>query len=116
SVAANMHVFKKPPVDAAKAFQVVATINRATMMLAVRADGPWKSVADLTAAMKQKGDQASYAFANATAKVLGAMYKERAGLQSIEVAYRTGADFLNELYSGKIDYAVPDNIQAMAQA
>ena len=39
-----MHVFKKPPVDAGKALQIVATINRATMMVTVRADGPWKTV------------------------------------------------------------------------
>ena len=116
SVAASMHLFKKPPVDAAKAFQVAATINNATMMIAVRADGPWKTIADLTAAMKEKGDKASYAFANPTSRVLGAMYKEKAGLQAVEVGYRTGADYLNELYSGKIDFAVVDNVQGMAQA
>ena len=116
SVAANMHVFKKPPVDAGKALQIVATINRATMMVTVRADGPWKTVPELTAAMKEKGDKASYAFANPTSKVLGAMYKEKAGLKAVEVAYRTGADYLNELYAGKIDYAIADNIQAMAQS
>jgi tripartite-type tricarboxylate transporter receptor subunit TctC len=116
SVAANMHVFRKPPVDAGNAFRIAATINKATMMLAVGADAPWKTVPEFTAAMKQKGDKASYAFANPTSKVLGAMYKEKAGLQSVEVAYRTGADYLNELYSGKIDYAIADNIQAMAQA
>ncbi len=115
SVAANMHVFKKPPVDAGNAFRIAATMNKATMMLAVGADAPWKTMPELTAAMKQKGDKASYAFANPTSKVLGAMYKEKAGLQSVEVAYRTGADYLNELYSGKIDYAIADNIQAMAQ-
>src|SRR5262245_57980601 len=32
-IAANMHLFKKPPVDAAKAFQIVASINNATMIL-----------------------------------------------------------------------------------
>ena len=116
SVAANMHVFRKPPVDAGKALQIVATINRATMMVTVRADGPWKTVPELTAAMKEKGDKASYAFANPTSKVLGAMYKEKAGLKAVEVAYRTGADYLNELYAGKIDFAVADNIQAMAQS
>jgi tripartite-type tricarboxylate transporter receptor subunit TctC len=115
SVAASMHLFKKPTVDVAKAFQIAATINNATMMIAVRADGPWKTVPELTAAMKEKGDKASYAFANPTSKVLGALYKERAGLQAVEVGYRTGADYLNELYSGKIDYAVVDNIQGMAQ-
>ena len=45
SVAANMHVFKKPPVDAGSALRIAATINRATMMVTVRADGPWKTVA-----------------------------------------------------------------------
>jgi tripartite-type tricarboxylate transporter receptor subunit TctC len=115
SVAASMHIFKKPPVDVGAALQVVATINKATMMVTVRADAPWKSVPELTAAMKEKGDKASYAFANPTSKVLGATYKERAGLQAVEVAYRTGADYLNELYTGKIDFAVADNIQAMAQ-
>ncbi len=44
------------------------------------------------------------------------MYKEKAGLQAVEVAYRTGADYLNELYSGKIDFALVDNVQGMAQA
>ncbi len=116
AVAASMHLFKKPSVDAGKAFRIVATINNATMMIGVRADGPWKSVADLTVAMKGKGDKASYAFANPTSRVLGAMYKEKAGLQAIEVGYRTGADYLNELYSGKIDYAIVDNVQGMAQA
>ena len=115
-IAANMHLFKKPPVDAGKAFQIAATINNATMMIAVRADGPVKSIADLTAAVKEKGNQATYAYANPTSRVLGAMYKERAGLQAVEVGYRTGADYLNELYSGKLDFAVVDNVQGMAQA
>ena len=111
-----MHLFKKPPVDAANSFQVAATINQATMMVAVPADGPIKTIAELTAAMKEKGNKASYAYANPTSRVLGAMYKEKAGLQAVEVAYRTGADYLNELYSGKIDFALVDNVQGMAQA
>jgi tripartite-type tricarboxylate transporter receptor subunit TctC len=116
SVAASMHLFKKPSLDVAKAFQVAATINNATMMIAVPADGPVKTIADLTAALKEKGNKATYAFANPTSRVLGAIYKEKAGLQAVEVGYRTGADYLNELYSGKLDFAVVDNVQGMAQA
>jgi tripartite-type tricarboxylate transporter receptor subunit TctC len=86
------------------------------MMIAVRADGPVKSIADLTAALKEKGNKATYGYANPTSRVFGAMYKEKAGLQAVEVGYRTGADYLNELYSGKIDFAVVDNVQGMAQA
>jgi tripartite-type tricarboxylate transporter receptor subunit TctC len=40
----------------------------------------------------------------------------RAGLSAVEVGYRTGADYLNELYSGKLDFAAVDNVQGMAQA
>jgi len=116
SLAGNMHILKNPSVDAANALQIAGTINKATMMIGIRADSPIKDLRELTAAMKQKGDKASYAFANPTAKVLGALYRQKAGLQSVEVAYRTGAEFLNDLYSGNIDYAIPDNIQAMAQA
>ena len=40
SVAANMSLFKKPSVDVAQALQLAATINRATMMVAVLIGGP----------------------------------------------------------------------------
>ena len=63
-VAANMHIFKNPSVDVGNALQVAATINKATMMLGVRADAPWNSAPELAAAMKLKGDKASYAIAN----------------------------------------------------
>ena len=115
SVAGSVHLFKNPTYDAAKAFQIAATINRATMMLAVKNDSLYKTAQELATAMKVKGDKASYAYANPTAKVLGALYREKAGLSSVDIAYRTGADFLNDLASGTIDYAIPDNVQAMAQ-
>ena len=115
SVAGSAHLFKNPSYEAAKAFQIAATINRATMMVAVRKDSPINTAQELTEAMKKKGDKASWAYANPTAKVLGALYREKAGLQSVDIAYRSGADFLNDLASGAIDYAMPDNVQAMAQ-
>ena len=115
SVAGSAHLFKNPTYDAAKAFQIAATINRSTMMVAVRPDSPYKTAQELTAAMKAKGDKASWSYANPTAKVLGALYREKAGLQSVDIAYRSGADFMNDLTSGAIDYAIPDNVQAMAQ-
>lgn len=116
SLAANMHLFKNPPIDYGKAIQVAATISQATMMVAVRPESPWKDIPELTAAMKQKGEKATYGFATPIAKAIGAMYKQKADLKAVDVAYRTGADFLNDLASGNVDYVIADNIQAMAQA
>jgi tripartite-type tricarboxylate transporter receptor subunit TctC len=115
ALAANMHIMKNPSVDVVKQLQLVATINRLTSMIAVKAGSPITSMADLTAAVKAKGDKASYATSNPVGRVIGALYKERAGLTSVEVQYRTAADSLNDLTSGSLDYAVYDPVFSSAQ-
>ncbi|HWL04407.1 MAG TPA: tripartite tricarboxylate transporter substrate binding protein [Xanthobacteraceae bacterium] len=116
TLAANMKLFRKPPFDTARDLQMVATLSRSTMMLAVRADAPWKDVKELTAAMKEKGDKATYAYATSIAQVIGALYREKAGLKAVEVAYKSGADFVNDLASGNVDYAIADHVQATGLA
>ena len=51
AVAANQSLFKKPPVDVLRDIRVAATINRQPFMLVVDAKSPYKTVAELTAAM-----------------------------------------------------------------
>jgi len=94
SVAASMHLFKKAVCGRRQGLPDRRHHQQRDHDDRGARRQPIKTIPDLTAAMKEKGDKASYAFANPTAKVLGAMYKEKAGLKSIEVAYRTGADFL----------------------
>ena len=89
AVAANMHLFKHPTVDAAKAITVAATINKQPTMLVVTPDKPWKTVADLTAYLKEKKEKATYATSNPVGKVMGAIYKENQKLEAVEVVYRT---------------------------
>ena len=57
---------------------MVAAINRLASTLAVRANAPWRSLAELTAYLKQKGDKASYAASNPAAQVVGEIYKQEA--------------------------------------
>jgi tripartite-type tricarboxylate transporter receptor subunit TctC len=113
SVAANQHLFKDPRVDVAEALQAAATIHQSTMVIVTRADAPWKTLAELTTALKQKGPKATYAFTNPPAQVLGALYRQGAGLQAVEVPYKAGPDYLPALYNGELDFAVADNIQAI---
>jgi tripartite-type tricarboxylate transporter receptor subunit TctC len=111
-----MHLFKNPPVDVATAIQVAGTINRQAFMLAVDTARPWKTLAELTAAMKEKGDKASYATYSATATIMGELYKRATGVRATEVGYRVGADTLNDLSSGALDYGIYDPPFAMSQA
>ena len=115
ALAANMWLFKKPPVDAGKQIQVAATFNRQPFMLVVDAKSPYKSVAELTAAMKQKGDKATYATAAPTGKIMGEIYKLATGIKAVEVSYKTAPDSLNELTSGKLDYGMHDPVFSLAQ-
>jgi len=110
-----MALVKNPPFDVGKSIQVIGTINRQPTMMVVSPNKPWKSVAEVTAYAKEKGDKASYATTNPVGKVMGALYKEHLGLKSVEVPYRTGADTLNDLASGAIDFMFIDNVFAMAQ-
>jgi tripartite-type tricarboxylate transporter receptor subunit TctC len=115
AVAANQHLFRKPPVDAAKAFQIAATINRQPWMLVVDAKSPYKTVADLTAAMKAKGDKATYATAAPTGRIMGEIYKNATGIKAVEVNYKTAPDSLNEMTSGKVDYGLHDPVFSLSQ-
>src|ERR1044072_6645467 len=116
AVAANQSLFKKPPVDVLRDIRVAATINRQPFMLVVDARTPYKTVADLTAAMKQKGDKASYAYAAPTGRIMGELYKTAMGLASVEVNYRTASYSLNEMRSGRIDSGMHEPVFALAQA
>ena len=116
ALSANMHLFKNPPVDVAKALQIAATLNRQPTMLVVSPDKPWKTAGELAAAMKEKGDKATYAISNTIGKVMGATYKKQASLQAVEVSYKSTPDTYNDLQSGAVDYALQDNISAVAMA
>jgi tripartite-type tricarboxylate transporter receptor subunit TctC len=115
TVAASMHLFKKPPVDVGKALRVAATTSNLAFMLVVDAKSPYQTVAELTTAMKKKGKGANYAVAANPGRIMGAIYKDKAGLEATEVLYRTAPDSLNEIQSGKIDYGLHDAVFAMSQ-
>lgn len=115
AVAANQHLFKRPPVDAANAIQIAASINRQPFMLVVDAKSPYKSVAELTEAMKNKGDKATYATAAPTGAIMGEIYKNVTGIKAVEVNYKTAPDSLNEMLSGKVDYGMHDPVFSLAQ-
>jgi len=99
-----------------KAFQIAATINKQAFMIVVDVNSPYKTMAELTAAMQKKGDKGSYATAATSGIVMGAMYVAKMGLKTVEVRYKDSAGSLNDMASGRIDFTVGDPVFALAQA
>ena len=115
TVASMTHLLKKPPVDPAKTIQVAATINQQAFMLTVLDKSPWKSIAELTKHLKEKKDKATYAVTANSGVIMGAIYKEKAGLEAVEVKYRMAQDSLNDMASGRVDYGLHDPVFALGQ-
>ena len=114
-VALMAGMFKNPPVDVSKTIQVAAAINRQPFMLVVDAKSPYKTVAELTEAMKKKGPNATYASAAPPGTIMGEIYKNKTGVQAVEVVYKSAPDSLNETLSGKLDYGIHDPVFSIAQ-
>jgi tripartite-type tricarboxylate transporter receptor subunit TctC len=108
ALAANVYNFKKLPYDPVKDFTPVATLQKTYFILMVRPESPWKTVAELTAAMKIKGNKASYGYGSPPALASAEFYKARAGLQTVGVPYRTSMASLPEMFSGELDYQFID--------
>jgi tripartite-type tricarboxylate transporter receptor subunit TctC len=115
-VASIPALYKNPPIDVSKTIEVVATINRQPFMLVVDAKSPYQNVAQLTEAMKKKGDKASYGVSAPNGIVMGEIYKTRTGVQAVQVDYKTANDSLNDQLSGRLDYCMHDPVYSLAQA
>ena len=115
SFGSPLYLFKKPPIDPRKDFIYVSPLVSQGFILSVPADKPYKNVADLTAAMKAKGDKASYPSTNNPALILGEAYKKAAGLNTVQIGYKTSADFINDMMSGTLDWVWADPVFGLAR-
>jgi tripartite-type tricarboxylate transporter receptor subunit TctC len=115
AAAINANLLKAPPIDIGKEIRAVATVNKIPFVLAVDGKSPYKSLPELTDALRKKGNKASYAYATTFAKVIAESYKISADLQTVDVSYKSAIDSLNDLASGSVDFAVYDPTMALGQ-
>jgi tripartite-type tricarboxylate transporter receptor subunit TctC len=115
AIAANFHLFKKPPINPVKDIQIVASLNQQPFMIVVAANSPYKTLKELTDAMLKKGDKATYAQSATFGKVMGELYKASTGVKAVEVAYRSATDSLNDFASGSVDYGMKDPVFSIVQ-
>lgn len=110
SFGAPLYTFKAPPTDPRKDFVYVSPVVSQSFLFTVPANSPHKTVAELTAALKLKKDKGSYAATNNTAIILGETYKQSAGLEAVQVNYKTNVDYVNDLAGGRLDFVMVDPV------
>lgn len=108
------HIFKQLSYDPVESFDHITTISKVPFMFVVDGKGPIKTLADLTAMLKEKGENATYGGSANTGIVGVEIYKKAMGLKTVHVAYRTAQAGFNDVYGGQIAFYTTDYGSAAA--
>ena len=84
-------------------------LQKSYFMLMVRPEAPWKTVAELTEAMKTKAEKATYGYGAPPALASAELYKARKGLKAVGIPYKTSMASLPEMFSGELDFQFIDS-------
>jgi tripartite-type tricarboxylate transporter receptor subunit TctC len=115
--ALNPHLYAKLPYDSFNDFTPLSLIGTSPNMLLVRADSPFKTLADLIAAARERPGQISYGHAgNGTSPHLaGELLKYMAKIDITPVPYKGGAPALTDLIGGHIPMTFNNIPESIAQ-
>ncbi len=115
TIAAAPHLFKQLPFDPAKDFTAVTTIASLSFVIAVDAARPIRSIPELIAHLKSRPDDGFYGTSNNTGVIAAELLKERAGLKTAYVPFKTNAQALTSLLQGELDFLPYDATWAVGQ-
>jgi len=103
----NVHLFKSMPFDPAKDFAPITYAGTNVIVLAVHADLPAKSVADLIAYAKANPGKLQFGTSGVASPhhLAGELLKLKTGIDIAHVPYRGGALSANDLAGGHIGMA-----------
>jgi tripartite-type tricarboxylate transporter receptor subunit TctC len=100
----NVSLYPKLPYDPVTSFQPITLIGTNPNILVVPASSPYKSVQDVTAALKAKPGSLSYASAgNGTSQHLSAeLYKFLAGIDMVHIPYKGSGPAIQDVMGGQV--------------
>jgi tripartite-type tricarboxylate transporter receptor subunit TctC len=104
-MAVNQALFKKLNFDPVNDFTPILLLERGPLILMVRNESPYKTVADLVAAAKAAPGKLTYASGGigGTHHLSGALFEHTAGIDMIHVPYKSGAAGATDLMGGQVN-------------
>jgi tripartite-type tricarboxylate transporter receptor subunit TctC len=106
-MSSNVHLFKSMPFDPVKDFAPITNAGANIIVLAVHADVPAKSVAELVAYAKANPGKLQFGSSGVASPhhLAGELLKLKTGIDIVHVPYRGGALSANDLAGGHIPMA-----------
>ncbi len=106
--AANEHLYRKVSYDPVKDFVPVTGLGKGGQVLVVRAEAPYKTVAELVAWAKERPGKLSFASGSASSRVAGEMFRQLSGTDILHVPYKSNPNALTDLLGGQVDMMITD--------
>jgi tripartite-type tricarboxylate transporter receptor subunit TctC len=113
--AANEHLYKKLPYDPVKGFAPVTGLGKGGQVLVVRAEAPYRSVADLLAKARQEPGKLSFGSGSSSSRVAGEMFKQLSNTDILHVPYKSNPLAVTDLLGGQIDMMITDTATGVPQ-
>jgi len=115
--AANPFVLPNLPYDSEKDLDPVLLIGTAPYLIATASSKPYKSLADVIAAAKQKPGSVSYASvgSGSVGHLAMALLSNLAGVKLVHVPYRGGGPAMTDALGGHVDLLVGSTALSMPQ-
>ncbi len=107
NAAANA-LFRRVPFNMEADFAPISTIASVPLLVAVAANSPYRTLAELIAAARARPDGLSYASASASQRVASEMLTSMAGIRMLHVPYRASPAAVQDLIAGRVDVFVAD--------
>jgi tripartite-type tricarboxylate transporter receptor subunit TctC len=115
--ATNPFLYPKIPYDTFKDFTPISLLASSPNILLVRADSPYKTLADLLAQARAKPGSLSYGMAgNGTSTHLaGELLKNLAKVDIVAIPYKGGGPAMNDLLGGQIPMSFNNGPESVGQ-
>ena len=113
--AANEHLFKKIPYDPVKDFAPIGLLATGQMLLLVKPDSPYKSVADLLAAARKTPGKLDFGSGSSSSQVAGFALQQMAHLDMLNVPYKSNPQAITDLIGGRFTFMFSDTSTALPQ-
>lgn len=113
--AANQHLYRKLPYDPVKDLAPITGLGKGGQVLVVRADAPYRSVAELVAAARKSPDKLSFGSGSSSSRVAGEMLKQLTGTHILHVPYKSNPSAITDLMGGQIDFMITDTSTGVPQ-
>ncbi len=114
NAAANA-LFRRVPFDMERAFVPISTLCTVPLIVAVKADSPHRTLADLLTAARARPEGLSYAQASSSQRVAAEMLASMAGVRLLMVPYRSSPLAVQDLMAGRVDVFVADQAVILPQ-